>query len=104
MRFARIENGIVRFCPLVGTDGQGRRHTNLPKYYETAADRDGWLELVETDKPDGNYAPQYAVQDGKIVQTWEPAEIPAPEPDPYQMRADIDYIAMMGDYDIGGAV
>ena len=104
MRFAKLENGIVRFCPLTGIDGQGRRHTDLPKYYETAADRDGWLELVETDRPEGNVVPQYIEQDGKIVQGWIPAEEPPSAPDPYQMRADIDYIAMMGDYDIGGAV
>ena len=102
MKFAKMENGVVRFCPKTGTDGQGRQHTNLPKYYETAEDRDGWMEVVETDKPDGAYTPKYTVQDGRIVQEWEPEQIPEPEPDPYQMRADIDYLAMMGDIDLGG--
>ena len=102
MRFAKITGGSIRFCPARGTDGQGRMHTNLPKYYETAANRDGWMELVETDKPDGNYTPVYTEQNGKIVQSWEPVTEPLPEPDPYQMRADIDYLAMMGDIDLGG--
>ena len=97
MKFAKLIDSHVRFCPLTGVDGQGRMHTNLPRYYETAANRDGYLEVVETDKPDGNYTPVYTEQNGKIVQSWEPVAELLPEPDPYQMRADIDYLYMMTD-------
>lgn len=103
MKFAKIENGAVRFCPPAGEDASGWFHTNLPLYYENAADRDGWLELVETERPQGDYAPTYTEQGGRIVQGWTPIEPPEPAPDPFQMQADIDYLFMMTGIDAGGA-
>ena len=102
MKFAKIIDNIMHFCPRTGIDAQGRMHTNLPRYYERATDRDGYLEVVETDKPSGNYAPVYTEQNGKIVQSWEPVAESLSEPNPYQMRADIDYIAMMTNIDMKG--
>ena len=87
MTFGKLEDGRLHLCPTFGADGQGRLHTNLPKYYEKAADRDGWLEVVYTDAPsDGEYRPVYTEQDGRIVQSWQPVE-PQPEPvDPVAER------------------
>ena len=86
MKFGKLADGRLHLCPQSGADGQGRLHTNLPKYYETAADRDGWMEIVETDRPAGDYTPVYTVEDGRIVQRWQEVE-PQPEPvDPVMAR------------------
>ena len=79
MTFAKLEQGTIRHCPSRGRDGVGRYHTDLPRYYETAADREGWLELVETAPPEGDYRAVYTETDGRILQSWEPVTVP-PEP------------------------
>lgn len=100
MKFGKLADGRLHLCPLRGADGHGRLHTNLPKYYETASDRDGWMEVVETERPHGDYEPTYSVEDGKIVQSWVPvAPTPAPV-DLDKLRSDVDYIAMMTDVDL----
>ena len=104
MMFAKIENGNVCFCPTCGYDGLGRYHTNLLLYYEGAADRDGWLEVVETDRPQGDFEPTYTEQDGKIVQSWTLIEMPEPEPNPYKMQSQIDYLSMMTGISFGGEI
>ncbi len=109
---AKLINGYPVPCPKHGEDVSGRYHTNLPKYYETHLDEaaeDVYYPVVYTEKPIGNYIESWEMQTVEgvmsIVQIWTeytPQPEPMPVPDPYQMRADIDYIAMMGDYDIGG--
>lgn len=86
MTFGKLVEGMLHLCPLRGADGQGRLHTNLPKYYETAADRDGWMEVVYTERPEGDYEPYYIVENLKIVQYWRETE---PAPDPYDSRLDM---------------
>ena len=100
MTFGKLAAGMLHLCPLRGADGQGRLHTNLPKYYETAADRDGWMEIIYTERPEGDYEPYYIVENEKIVQHWRETE-PQPEPvDLGKLRSDVDYIAMMTDVDL----
>lgn len=85
MKFGKLADGRLHLCPQSGADGQGRLHSNLPKYYETAADRDGWMEVVEMDRPQGDCAPAYAVENGRIVQRWEAVD-PQPDDDPILAR------------------
>ena len=91
MRLAKLENDRPRYCPQTGMDTQGRYHTNLPRYYEKRdpQDRDGWLEVVYTDKPAGDYTDVYEIADGRIVQRWQAFD-PQPEPvDPVAQRLDM---------------
>ncbi len=111
---AKLVSGNLVPCPAQGVDVSGRMHTNLPRYYEThtdAAAEDGYYPVQYTDKPEGDYVSSWELQTVDCVQTivqvwtpYTPEPEPMPVPDPYQMRADIDYIAMMGDFNIGGAV
>lgn len=81
MKFGKLTDGRLHLCPFRGADGQGRLHTNLPRYYEHAADRDGWLEVVETEPPEGDYEPIYTVVNGQIVQSWQAVEAETDDPD-----------------------
>lgn len=109
---AKLVNGYPVPCPKTGADGSGKYHTNLPKFYENhlgiAAD-DGFYPVQYTEKPDGDYLASWELQTTQngtmIVQIWTsytPEPEPMPTPDPYQMRADIDYLAMMTGNDLGG--
>ena len=80
MKLGKLTNGRLHLCPLRGTDGRGRLHTNLPQYYENAADRDGWMEVVETEPPEGDHEPIYTVENGRIVQRWQAVEPQIDEP------------------------
>ena len=80
MKFGKLTDGRLHLCPLRGADGQGRLHTDLPRYYERAADRDGWLEVVETEPPEGDCTPVYDAENGRIVQRWQAAEPQRDEP------------------------
>ena len=60
------------------------------------------MEVVEAEQPQGAFTPTYTEHDGKIVQSWTPFETPEPEPDPFQMQAYIDYLAMMTGFSFGG--
>lgn len=107
MTFGKLIEGTLHLCPTFGADGQGRIHTNLPLYYEHASDRDGWMEVVFTDPPDGNYDASYSVVNGKIVQSWTEVEEDETEDVQTQidrMQSQIDYLAMMSDIEFGGGI
>lgn len=106
MTFAKLENGILKRCPKADMSGNGYI-TNLPAYYNNNPDEayvDGWLELIETEKPEGNYVPKYKVEGHQLIQYW--VEIPAPEPVPDPMRqieqntANIEFMAVYLDVPI----
>ncbi|MCQ2308199.1 MAG: hypothetical protein MJ000_11670 [Bacteroidales bacterium] len=97
MTLVKLENGRLVFCPKSGISG-GYHHTNLPKYYADhpeEAKKDGWMELRETQRPDGNYYATYAIKNGEVVQEWRKILDPEHTIDPIEkLRADVDYIAM----------
>lgn len=106
MKFAKLENGILKRCPKSDISGKGL-HTNLPKYYSEHPDKayaDGWLELIETEKPEGNYAPRYKAEGSQIIQYWEKLPDPEPQPDPMkqieQNTANIEFMAVYLDVPI----
>lgn len=92
MTFVKYENGILLRCPKSGTGGKSY-HSDLPLYYNNHPDKayaDGYLELVETERPAGNCIPRYTVVGSQLVQSWEMLPDPEPVPDPFeQIRADI---------------
>lgn len=82
MTFAKLENGILKRCPKAGMSGKSYK-TNLPLYYSdnpSVALKDGWKELVETERPDGNCVPEYTQTDTRIVRNW--IRLPEIEPEP----------------------
>ena len=89
---AKLVNGYPVQCPKRGEDGAGVYHTNLPRYYEThpdAAAAAGYYPMMYTDKPDGDYAPLWELQNGQIVQVWT-EYTPQPEPeDPVATRLEM---------------
>ena len=102
MILGKLINNILNLCPEQGKDSDGKYHTNLKKYCENKANHDGWKEVIYTDKPEGNYAPSWEIQNNQIIQIWT-EYTPEPEPiniDIEKMRSDIDYIAMMTDIDL----
>lgn len=106
MTFAKLENSILKRCPKAGMSGNGYR-TNLRAYYNLHPDKayvDGWLELIETDKPEGNYIPKYKVDGSQLIQYWEKLPDPEPQPDPMrqieQNTANIEFMAVYLDVPI----
>ncbi|MBQ7541354.1 MAG: hypothetical protein IJT44_03570 [Clostridia bacterium] len=87
---AKLENGRLTVCPKCGRDGGRTMHTDLPKYYErnpAAAAEDGYYPVRYTEKPEGDYAPTWELQNGEIVQVWT-AYTPQPEPPTAEERLD----------------
>lgn len=106
MQFAKLENGILKRCPKTGMIGKSY-HTDLPLYYERFPEKayaNGWLELVETDKPEGNYIPRYKEDGHQLIQYWEKLPDPEPQPDPMrqieQNTANIEFMAVYLDVPI----
>lgn len=108
---AKLVSGNLVQCRKYGRDGSWRVHTDLPSYYAAHLDEaavDGYYPVVFVPKPEGNCMASWTLQsyDGRlqIVQVWTPCD-PQPEPvDVERLRADVDYIAMMEDIDLGGGL
>lgn len=106
MKFAKLNDDVLTRCPKLGYS-ENVLHYNLPVFYNDHPEKafsDGWKELVETPRPEGNYIATYRKEGNTIVQEW--LELPEPEPVPDPMKqieqntANIEFMAVYLDIPI----